>query len=93
MTAELQTGEEEAVATGRVEAEGIESETRISLAMRAETEMPSEAGREGTTDRMLAPAATAVPRAWAREAEVGVEEAAVVEVEVAVVGAGRRRES
>jgi hypothetical protein len=50
--------------------------------------MPSEAVLEDTTDRVLAPAATAVPRAWDLEAEAEVEAAVEAEAE-AEAGGGK----
>jgi hypothetical protein len=89
----LATGAEQAPATGRAEAEGIASETGISRAAAGETGMRSAAVPGDTTDRVLAPAATAERPAWDLGAEVEASvgaEAAEVE---AVDGAGKRLES
>ncbi|HXY06925.1 MAG TPA: hypothetical protein VEI52_03645, partial [Terriglobales bacterium] len=68
--AEAWATEREEAATGLAEeAERIASETGTSLAAGAGIGMLSEAVPGDTADRMLAPAATAVPRAWAAGAE------------------------
>ena len=77
------TEAEQALATGQAEAERIASVTGMSPAAAAETGMPSVVGPGDTTDRVLAPAATAAPLAWdlgEAAALVGVvEEGAVAE--------------
>ena len=47
----------------------IASEAGISLAAVAGTETPLEGAPGDTTDRVLAPAAAAAPRAWGHEVE------------------------
>ena len=82
------TGPEGGQVTEQAEGEGIASEAGMCPAVRAGTEMPSEAVLEDTTDRVLAPAATAVPRAWDLEAEAEVEAAVEAEAE-AEAGGGK----
>ena len=58
----------------------------MSRAAEAATEKPSMEAPGDTTDRVLAPAAAAVPPAWGLEEEVVVVVAVVVVAVVAVVG-------
>jgi hypothetical protein len=62
---EAATGRAQAAATGREAAERIAQVAAISPAAGVETEMHSEGVPRDTADRVRAPAAAAVPRAWA----------------------------